>query len=61
MKELLSLEIDEFWGKKKPQDTRWVFDRYLLGRYNGEKNNMRHFGKMECLHGLQMIIQVPIL
>jgi hypothetical protein len=61
MRELLSVKIDEFLGKKKSPDTWWVFDRYLLGGYNGEKNDMRHFGKMECLHTLQMIIQVQIL
>jgi hypothetical protein len=44
MRELLSVNIDDFLGKKS-QDTRWVFDRYPLGGYNGGKNNMRHFGK----------------
>lgn len=32
MRELLSVKIDNFFGKKKSQDTRWVFDRYLLGK-----------------------------
>jgi hypothetical protein len=32
MRELLSVKIDNFLGKKKSHDTRWVFDRYLLGK-----------------------------
>ncbi len=32
MRELFSVKIDNFLGKKKSHDTRWVFDRYLLGK-----------------------------